>query len=169
MSQAITQKIAKDIFTFAPKLSRQTLALVPDKLKLDLLSQLLNLLLAEQIKLQELDFLQHKWVGIVVDDIGLSFEVSIDNNKLQIRPMADSDVVFSANVPELVLVAAGKEDPDTLFFQRKLLIEGDTELGLEVKNLLLGIELDTMPKPVQIAIEKLAITIQTLQGQLDIH
>ena len=29
-----------------------------------------------------------------------------------------------------------EEDPDTLFFNRKLQIEGDTELGLITKNLL---------------------------------
>jgi len=33
-----------------------------------------------------------------------------------------------------------EEDPDTLFFNRKLVIEGDTELGLIVKNLLDSID-----------------------------
>jgi predicted lipid carrier protein YhbT len=33
------------------------------------------------------------------------------------------------------MIAARKQDPDTLFFQRRLVIEGDTELGLYVKNL----------------------------------
>ncbi|MBR9726497.1 SCP2 domain-containing protein [Shewanella intestini] len=166
MAQKFSEKLAQNIFSVTPKISRQTLALVPDKLKFELLSQLLNLLLAEQIKMQELAFLENKHVGIIVDDIKLSFDVSIRAGKLQISTMVQPDVVFTANVPELVLVAAGKEDPDTLFFQRKLLIEGDTELGLEVKNLLLGIELDGLPKPVQVAIEKLAITIQTLQKQM---
>jgi predicted lipid carrier protein YhbT len=34
-----------------------------------------------------------------------------------------------------------KEDPDTLFFSRRLLMEGDTELGLLVKNTLDAMEL----------------------------
>ena len=34
------------------------------------------------------------------------------------------------------VLAERKQDPDQLFFQRKLVIEGDTELGLAVKNLL---------------------------------
>ena len=46
---------------------------------------------------------------------------------------------------DLILIAARKEDPDTLFFQRRLRIEGDTELGLNVKNLMDSIDLDTMP------------------------
>ena len=44
------------------------------------------------------------------------------------------DVSFSGNANDLVLIAARKEDPDTLFFQRRLRIEGDTELGLYVKT-----------------------------------
>lgn len=40
-------------------------------------------------------------------------------------------------------------DPDQLFFQRRLIIEGDTELGLGVKNLLDSLEwqLPLMPPP----------------------
>ena len=33
-----------------------------------------------------------------------------------------------------------QEDPDTLFFNRSLAIEGDTELGLRVKNMLDALE-----------------------------
>lgn len=33
-------------------------------------------------------------------------------------------------------LAARRQDPDQLFFQRRLVIEGDTELGLALKNLL---------------------------------
>ena len=46
---------------------------------------------------------------------------------------------------DLILVAGRKEDPDTLFFQRRLSIEGDTELGLEVKNLMDNIEFEQLP------------------------
>ena len=38
-----------------------------------------------------------------------------------------------------------QEDPDTLFFNRRLKIEGDTELGLVVKNLLDSIDWSTVP------------------------
>lgn len=39
-------------------------------------------------------------------------------------------------------LAERKQDPDQLFFQRRLVIEGDTELGLAVKNLLDCLEWD---------------------------
>jgi len=37
-------------------------------------------------------------------------------------------------------LAERRQDPDQLFFQRRLVIEGDTELGLALKNLLDGLE-----------------------------
>jgi predicted lipid carrier protein YhbT len=39
-------------------------------------------------------------------------------------------------------LSARKQDPDQLFFQRRLMIEGDTELGLALKNLLDSLEWD---------------------------
>lgn len=44
-------------------------------------------------------------------------------------------------------LAARRQDPDQLFFQRRLVIEGDTELGLGLKNLLDSLEWDiSLPK-----------------------
>jgi predicted lipid carrier protein YhbT len=162
MAQAFTQQLSQQMLHFAPQVSRRTLNLMPEKLKITVINKLLNLVLAEQLMSDELHFLQQKWVGICVDDIGLRFEVSVDT-QLRVRTFTQPDVTFSANVPELIAVAAGKEDPDTLFFQRKLRIEGDTELGLEVKNMLLSIELENLPKPARISIEKLAEMLQILR------
>ncbi len=43
-----------------------------------------------------------------------------------------------------------------LFFQRRLVIEGDTELGLYVKNLMDAIELEQMPKALRVMLLQLA-------------
>jgi predicted lipid carrier protein YhbT len=48
---------------------------------------------------------------------------------------------LSATVSAFLQMLTRQEDPDTLFFHRRLAIEGDTELGLLVKNLLDRIEL----------------------------
>lgn len=56
------------------------------------------------------------------------------------------DICFSGDMNCFILMAAKKADPDTLFFKRQLLITGDTELGLELKNLIDSIELDKLPK-----------------------
>ncbi|AQS39298.1 putative lipid carrier protein [Shewanella psychrophila] len=162
MQLPLSGNIAKQLLTFGPKLIRQPLALVPFRLKADVLVRLLGLMLKQQAEDEELDFLSGRWVAINVEDMGLEFEVSYNSCWL-VRPRSDAQVVFSGHSKELLLVAAGKEDPDTLFFQRKLSIEGDTELGLEVKNLLLSVEFDTMPSPIRHSIEKLALVIRQLQ------
>ncbi|MBU6460305.1 MAG: SCP2 sterol-binding domain-containing protein [Proteobacteria bacterium] len=46
------------------------------------------------------------------------------------------DLVISAASRDFWSLIQGREDPDTLFFNRKLLIEGDTELGLLAKNII---------------------------------
>ncbi|MQY51358.1 sterol-binding protein [Rhodocyclus tenuis] len=58
----------------------------------------------------------------------------------------DADLIFSANLSAFLQMLARQEDPDTLFFNRELSIEGDTELGLVVKNMLDAIEWPQMPK-----------------------
>jgi predicted lipid carrier protein YhbT len=50
------------------------------------------------------------------------------------------DLIFRANLSAFLQIAARQEDPDTLFFNRTLNIEGDTELGLIVKNMLDAVE-----------------------------
>ncbi len=47
---------------------------------------------------------------------------------------------FRATARDLALIAAREEDADTLFFNRRLVVEGDTEAALLVKNTLDGIE-----------------------------
>ena len=69
---------------------------------------------------------------------------------------AQADVSFSADASDLLMIAARKQDPDTLFFQRRLVIEGDTELGLYVKNLMDAIELEQMPKALRMMLLQLA-------------
>ncbi|MFW0961410.1 ubiquinone anaerobic biosynthesis accessory factor UbiT, partial [Cronobacter sakazakii] len=80
----------------------------------------------------------------------------VENDKLIVREQAEADVTFRADAADLLMIAARKQDPDTLFFQRRLVIEGDTELGLYVKNLMDAIELDAMPKPLRVMLLQLA-------------
>ena len=61
-------------------------------------------------------------------------------------PPEAPDLAFSANLSAFLQLAARQEDPDTLFFNRELSIEGDTELGLVVKNMLDAIEWPKFPE-----------------------
>ncbi len=50
------------------------------------------------------------------------------------------DLSLRANLSAFLQLLTRQEDPDTLFFNRELSIEGDTELGLIVKNMLDAVE-----------------------------
>jgi len=52
------------------------------------------------------------------------------------------DVRIRGGFDDFWLMATRTEDPDTLFFNRRLTIEGDTETGLALKNLLDALEYD---------------------------
>jgi len=55
------------------------------------------------------------------------------------------DLVFRANLSAFLQLLSRQEDPDTLFFKRSLTVEGDTELGLTVKNMLDAIDWPELP------------------------
>jgi len=59
---------------------------------------------------------------------------------------AAPDLSFRANLSAFLQLLARQEDPDTLFFNRELSIEGDTELGLVVKNMLDAVEWPKLPQ-----------------------
>lgn len=54
------------------------------------------------------------------------------------------------------------EDPDTLFFNRRLLIEGDTDLGLRVKNMLDGVELEAAARAMPAGIGRVVLSLRAL-------
>ncbi|MBL4571493.1 MAG: SCP2 sterol-binding domain-containing protein [Gammaproteobacteria bacterium] len=102
----------------------------------------------------EIDFLDDKVVEVEIRDLSAKWYFSKVGQQLVMMDKAESlsissepDVVFSASVDALVLMASQKIDPDTLFFNRKLKITGDTELGLEIKNLFDQFDLALLDKP----------------------
>lgn len=143
-----------------PQLLRFPLRFTPFAVKKPLLQVLLRWQFQQALEEGELDFLEGRWLGIEVSDLELCWSVTLQQGKLQVAERAEADVWFRGNANDLVLIAARRQDPDTLFFQRRLLIEGDTELGLEVKNLMDAIDLESMPRPLRIGLMQLADFIE---------
>jgi len=56
------------------------------------------------------------------------------------RPSGSPHLRFRAAVRDFAMIAAREADADTLYFQRRLVVEGDTESALLVKNTLDGLE-----------------------------
>jgi predicted lipid carrier protein YhbT len=72
---------------------------------------------------------------IRVSDLGLSLRFTVTRHGFA-PDTGTPDLTISATARDFLLLLTRREDPDTLFFSRRLLSEGDTELGLIVKNLL---------------------------------
>lgn len=139
-----------------PALLRVPLKLTPFALQRQVLQQVLSWQFRQALADGELAFLESRWLKIEIRDLALSWFMSVENDRLVVSQHAQADVSFSGDANDLILVAARKQDPDTLFFQRRLQIEGDTELGLYVKNLMDAIELESMPAPLRIGLLQLA-------------
>lgn len=106
----------------------------------------LNRMFAAPLADGELDFLDGHTVTVCVDDIALRFSVTKQNKRLHVlRSACDGDLQISGTAYAFMQLATRSEDTDTLFFRRHLATSGDTELGLYVKNLLDGMDLDDMP------------------------
>lgn len=85
--------------------------------------------------------LTSKKLRIKVLDAQLSFNFQWNSNRFcAYQHPDDADLTISATAYDFFLLARRLEDPDALFFSRRLIMEGDTELGLLVKNALDSIE-----------------------------
>ncbi|EFN4610366.1 SCP2 domain-containing protein [Escherichia coli] len=149
-------KLRSRIVHLWPSLLSVPVKLTPFALKRQVLEQVLSWQFRQALDDGELEFLEGRWLSIHVRDIDLQWFTSVVNGKLVVSQNAQADVSFSADASDLLMIAARKQDPDTLFFQRRLVIEGDTELGLYVKNLMDAIELEQMPKALRMMLLQLA-------------
>ncbi|EII7982192.1 SCP2 domain-containing protein [Salmonella enterica] len=149
-------KLRSRLVHAGPSLMSVPVKLTPFALKRQVLEQVLSWQFRQALADGELEFLEGRWLSIHVHDIDLKWYTTVENEKLIVSQQADADVSFSADASDLLMIAARKQDPDTLFFQRRLVIEGDTELGLYVKNLMDAIELEQMPKALRVMLLQLA-------------
>lgn len=162
-------KLKENLIKVMPKILQPSLRIVPFSTQKSLLLPALHAIFSEAIKDGDFEFLQDKWLKISITDLQLNWWLSFDENQLIMASAKDNiteDVSFSANGDDLILIAGRKQDPDTLFFQRRLKIEGDTELGLEVKNLIDAIEIDQLPSTVHSLVDLCASFIQNTQDEL---
>lgn len=129
-----------------PSLLAKPLSLVPGRLHATLISGVLNQLLAGPIHDGDLDFMSGRYLRVEVVDAGIRFDLCFDSGRLRAAGSGNSpELIFRGNVHDFLLLATRREDSDSLFFQRRLKIEGDTDLGLAIKNFLDAIEMESLP------------------------
>ncbi|MFZ5558741.1 MAG: ubiquinone anaerobic biosynthesis accessory factor UbiT [Pseudomonadota bacterium] len=97
----------------------------------------LSAALGRVIPTEPLAALRGRRLRIVVTDIGLTVNFTLTGSGA--RPCtaaAAPELTIAAGSRDFLRLLARAEDPDTLFFSRRLTLEGDTELGLTIKNTL---------------------------------
>lgn len=132
-----------------PRYLSTTFSFIPSKVHTNMLVQFLNKLLMEQMREGDLDFLMDKCLCININDAKIKFYISLIktndiNRKLISMPFnKNNDIEITASTYDFLQLAARQQDPDALMFQRRLIIQGSTELGLEIKNFLDGLDLES--------------------------
>ncbi len=131
------------------------LRLAPKPVLRRLLEAAMARVLDAPVREGSLDFMQGRRLGIEVSDLDFSFVVEQNGTRLRIvDALAEASVRGSAT--DLLLLASRLEDADTLFFQRRLMLTGDTELGLTARNLLDRLPWEGVPLALRIALNRAA-------------
>ena len=108
----------------------------------------LNVGLADQLPEDVRRILAGKKLRIHVRDAQLTFDFTWSGSGFAPRGGGGGggpvDLTISASAYDFLQLAQRREDPDTLFFSRRLSMEGDTELGLVVKNTLDALEMPVL-------------------------
>ncbi|MCP3673896.1 MAG: sterol-binding protein [Gammaproteobacteria bacterium] len=111
--------------------------------------KLINHTFAEQISDGDFDFLQSRLLQVEILDASLYVALSFDNNKIICSHFdsqsIEADVTLSIDTANAISLIQQEIDPDTLFFQRKLKINGDTELAHHVKNTIDTLDPEIIP------------------------
>lgn len=127
--------------------------LMPEHLRGQLLERAMARVLAESLADGELEFMQGRRLGIEVTDLDLRWVILCQDNRLVVcNEPAEASV--RGTTTDLLLLASRLEDADTLFFQRRLILTGDTELGLTVRNLLERLPWESVPLGLRIALNR---------------
>lgn len=123
-------------FTVPPGLA-QLLARLPALPGSWLFARALTLALAARLPPDVRVALEGRSLRLAVEDARVAFDFSWRGaGFVAQRPNASPDLTIRASASDLLRLARREEDPDTLFFSRRLALEGDTELGLLFKNTL---------------------------------
>lgn len=105
------------------------LKFTPFALQRQVLEQLLGWQFRQALEDDELEFLEDRWLKVEVRDLGLKWFVTVNQGKLQVSQHQEADVSFSADANDLILIAARKEDPDTLFSNAAYVLKGILSLA----------------------------------------
>lgn len=123
---------------------------MPLKLNTMIVQNLLNRAFAEQISEGDFEFMEDRVLQIEILDAKLYVGLSFVDNRITCfhfnSQTCVSDATLSIDSLNAINLIQQSVDPDTLFFQRKLKINGDTELAHHVKNTIDTLDPEVIPE-----------------------
>lgn len=129
------------IQTLIPKLLRVPASLIPRALPTTLLARTVNRLMESQHLAQRMEEIEGSKICLQVRDMDMQLYFEVKGSRLRPSEDKDWDMRITGTLYHFLVLATRSEDPDTLFFNRSLVLEGKTEVGLYVKNLIDAVDL----------------------------
>lgn len=126
---------------------------LPPALQRRVLERVITTVLVEPINAGALEFMRGRRLGVEVSDLDLRWVIEFSDTGISVGD-SEPEASVRGSVTDLLLLASRLEDADTLFFQRRLMLTGDTELGLTVRNLLERLPWETVPLGVRIGLNR---------------
>lgn len=149
-------------FSLAPRLLRllppprrvaPLLRMLPSRWQHHVLKTAMTHVLAAPGRDGSLDFMRDRRIAIEVEDLRLRWVIELRGDQYCVTD-GDADVSVWGSVTDLLLLAGRLEDADTLFFQRRLRLTGDTELGLTARNMLDRMPWESIPLALRIVMNR---------------
>jgi len=120
-----------------PRLLRGVIRRLPVAPPSFALALALNRLLLPRLDASMRAELSGRAVELEVSDVGLRCLMVLGPKGFRVAPAAEPVALrISAAAAIFWSLLQGRDDPDTMFFDRSLVMEGDTEFGLMLKNTL---------------------------------
>ena len=118
---------------------------LPDSVHSRLFAGISTQLLRGQPFANKLAKLQGKVLQLTFTDTGNCWRFIIGTDSLTVDLMGNEpvDIHVQGSTKNFLLLATHNEDPDTLFFNQELSLEGNTEDGLYLRNVMDAMEFDT--------------------------
>jgi len=138
-----------------PRLVGLPLRVAPLAMQRPVIERLLNRLFARQLADGDFDYLDDRVLAVEIYDLDVRWTFSQRAGRLC---LGARDVVADATIrgraAEFLMLTGRIEDPDTLFFQRRLEVTGDTAVGLTTRNLLDRLCWEDLPLALRIVLNR---------------
>jgi predicted lipid carrier protein YhbT len=132
-----------------PALLALPFTLIPGPVHSTLLTTALNFLFADRVRSGEFEFLRDRVLAIRVRDAKMEyrFRYAGPAGFVPCQDWRKPDLTINGTIYDFLALVTRHEDSDTLFFNRRVIMEGDTAMGLELKNWLDGMDLEALGGP----------------------